>query len=232
MGLRAVPERPSRSGGRRLFRWRRARRLVQLVNKGISALNWLDGWTADQAQHGNFDDMAEETARFLEGLSMVQQPGGEIAGPPELQAAYHELLRGRTGYGDSGGAGSLVAYQRGAVSLPDEIKGAPLVEEICGDRGRHFLVGEGVRMLKPASDIDSSELAAIPTYCDPTLLGSRKRYKTFIRDLHRRGLVVFVIYTKCQVGIFFVSKKMENNDSFWMHANQTTCSANHLILTW
>ena len=44
-------------------------------------------------------------------------------------------------------------------------------------------------------------------YCDPVLLRDGRVYGRFIRDMHQRGLVRFLLGARERVGIFFVRRK-------------------------
>ena len=76
----------------------------------------------------------------LEVHNYVRQHVGEVELPlqmPTMEEASPALLRAKTGYdiGDS----NVAPYKPGLVALPDDLSGAPLLEEVVLERVRRYL---------------------------------------------------------------------------------------------
>ena len=99
----------------------------------------------------------------------------------------------------------MAPYRQGQVSLPDSCAAVRELETLCSEAGLQYLEGCGERMFQAGVEplADERELR----YVDPTLTKNRKSYIRFIKDLKRRGLLVFDTDVTETCGIFFVCKK-------------------------
>ena len=196
------PDRRGRKG-------RQARRHVQECNDAIQGLNWYAGYGYGLPHPCSAPNSLQKLAvARVEKLVRAQPPPSET---PSEQAAFLELLRGRSVYATGAETGlSLAAFRSPSqVSMPQDVHGAPRVEDLASD-GEHYL-GKGLqRMLRPASDADivQEELLHIRPYVDPALLRSRHKYIALVRRLVATGLFIYLLDgdVKERSGIFFVTK--------------------------
>ena len=137
--------------------------------------------------------MSEATIDHIRAHAELRCPAGGAREYQPPEAALRELLRPPGGgYAAASGGSQLAPYRQGMVSLPDDVSDAKELDEICSEHARQYLVGEGERMFRRPGDChepwrDDTALK----YVDPVLSASRAQYVRFIRDLKRRGLVVF-----------------------------------------
>ena len=119
------------------------------------------------------------------------------------EAAFAELLREkRPGYSTGASPMALAPYQRGRVSLPGKLVDVKQIDDLTSARGRYYLEGQGERMLE-SSAVEVEEMGADDLICiDPFLIGNKRRYARFIRDLKARGLLTFSSTCRERVGLF------------------------------
>ncbi|CAE7380279.1 gag-pol [Symbiodinium natans] len=105
---------------------------------------------------------------------------------------------------DGGGTGSVRAYQRDLVSLPES--GAEPLEAtaLIDDQGREILERFESTMFVGE---DVSHGSPIKPYMDDTLRSSPKAYAQFISDIFERGMIDFDRTATSIITPFFVSKK-------------------------
>ncbi|CAE7255770.1 hmgA [Symbiodinium natans] len=105
---------------------------------------------------------------------------------------------------DGGGTGSVRAYQRDLVSLPES--GAEPLEAtaLIDDQGREILERFESTMFVGE---DVSHGSPIKPYMDDTLRSSPKAYAQFISDIFERGMIDFDRTAASIITPFFVSKK-------------------------
>ena len=179
----------------------------------LRSLNWLAGcdrrpllpvgqMSTDFFQKGNLKQWVVE--RVIQHVK--EHP--EIPGTPEPKEAFSGLLRGRGVYDAETACANLATYKHGAVSLPDSIAEAPLLETILPDRARQYLVGFEELMLKSEDEFMMMKEQSPPRlYTDRYLISNRRRYSHFVRQLRDVGLVRFTRTPQEHVGVFFVWKK-------------------------
>ena len=186
--------------------WRRRRRHVRLMNGALRSVNWLAGFNVadtDQAQphpsHDGFYGMLDGRVNDKEPRPVGYTP----------QAAFRELLAGRSDYLSRDPGSCVAPYNLADISWPSSASRAPLLVDMVGDVARRYLVeGEGERMLAEARELDATQARA-KTGChtDPRLGRSKRSMNRFLRDLQSRDLLNFTFTPKCIVGVFFVYKK-------------------------
>ena len=78
------------------------------------------------------------------------------------------------------------------MSLPDSTEGSPYLEDVVDAEGRHYL-WDVQCMLRSDDDVAADEASdgLITPYWDPVLRHNRKLYVRFVRDLSRRGLILW-----------------------------------------
>ena len=121
------------------------------------------------------------------------------------EASLRVLLQGRSGYEVRSTGANVAAFQLEAVSLPGSLGECPDAATPLPDEPRRFLeVPES--MLRSSTELDAADCGVKP-YSDPKLIGSRRTYLKFVRQLKSINLLRFSRKPKCHVGIFFVWKK-------------------------
>lgn len=198
------PDNPNISRG---CRQRQLRRLAHArrVNETIDSLNWMAGCTAHGASFPQFGHLHAEVHERVQGLISLRGSPAEALTPQE---ASRELLRGRVGYELDPANPNLAPYKEGSVSLPGDVKGAPMVRDLLPEEDQAMLDGFDQRMLREREEFEQlSAASTIKPYMDPALQRNKRRYKRFLQDLQGRGLLHFTRQPQEFVGVFFVKKK-------------------------
>ncbi len=171
----------------------RARHLDTDTSEALHAINWFAG-SKDLDKTGTCDllsrafDQPELYSRMRESVS-EQTDGAAI---PGQQAAFNELLHGRSIYSADGTGGiNLASYSTPQkVSLPTSTRDAPRLSSLVqGTAAAHFYEeGTVERMLRPQSELDA-EPCLITPFWDVVLRHSRRKRIRFYRHLLRIGLL-------------------------------------------
>ena len=152
--------------------------------------------------------MHSATYDYLQGLADDEQRLLEPQDCVSPQVAFKTLLRGRTVYGETTAGENLAPYGAAPVSLPLDVSNTTDVYELVDTVGQEFLAREGERMLRPQAEVDTDEvLKSLRPHSDPKLIGHRRRYAAFLRDLDGRHMLDWTTQPRERVGVFFVYKK-------------------------
>ena len=201
--MRAPPGR----GRRATRRLRHARE----CNETLEGLNWFAGFMPNQPAENSFPCNAfqEKVWARVDQLVYEMGPPSET---PSSQAAFQELLRGRSVYGIGADGGLSLATFRSPsqVSMSDDVASVPSVLDLVPDSDHYF--GQGMqRMLRTCDDYKElcEKLGPVKVYTDRKLLASREKYLSLIRRLVESGLFRLLLEEDAieQVSIFFVIKK-------------------------
>ena len=121
--------------------------------------------------------------------------------------ALRALLQADASPYDTEVAAHLASYEFGKVSLPIDVSHAPRLQDLLSGVPRDLLCAD--RMLRSSHELDETLRMDGParSYWDPKLAGHRPSYLEFVRDLHSRGLIVYLGSAKCHVSTFFIRKK-------------------------
>jgi len=177
------------------------------VDNAIQALNWLRGFPWDYSADGADAPMQTAVANRLYGLAAYEQHDG-IDNDCTAHEAFNELVRGRSLYEGGSTAETLAPYAPGFTAMPENIDGSPEVESLLDEGSQQYLHEEGERMRRPPEDVASDPLLkSLKVYSDPGLVRHRSRYREFVRDLKRRGMIEFTRDPAEICGVFFVYKK-------------------------
>ena len=181
-------------GSRARQRRNRAQHRTDDVNRACAAVNWLAGIreppSKPEAAHRGFSDAHLGLyARISESLAGHTACGEEDTAIPEKEAALRDVLRGRGLYEASGDINLATFTKMSAVSLPDSVWDAPMLDSITVGTEAHQPTCEGnaERMLKCDSELDA---CGITPYWDVVLRTNRKKRLALYKDLMRCGLVV------------------------------------------
>ena len=149
--------------------------------------------------------MQQEVIDRVEGLMKVMEPTSR---PPHTEAAYRELLKGRSVYEVESGNVNLAAYQEELLSVPDDVRDCPLVSDVLPAGARHYLEAYHERMLRTPEEFEEAERTGpyIQPYFDARLKYNKKAYYRFVQKLQAVGLLDFTLHPKEVVGVFFVWK--------------------------
>jgi len=180
----------------------RHRKLVDDYNGVVDALNWCAGGALRPPVSCSFS--AEVQTRTWDRV-VTLQPEDALPSP---QAVFDALLRGRSPYDGCSAGANLVTFPGNTrVSLPEDLDGAPFVDEMVPTHASQYLRGEGKRMMYDIDEL-SAEEDSPHAYWDPRLARSRLKYLLFMKKLVRLGLVVAVPAGSAreQCGLFFVAK--------------------------
>ena len=132
-------------GRRSQQRVARRQRQSDDVQGAIRSLNWL--WRAQTANTAAHDEAEPTGASCVQALGLVRvkchvmDAVREPAERPSPQAAFAELLRGRSVYNDHSGLSgiSVARYSHVSnVSLPESFDGCPPLRELLPECERHF----------------------------------------------------------------------------------------------
>ena len=136
----------------------------------------------------------------------VRPPGGADFLPEE---ALRTLLGTDAIYGsDQGSVGSLVSFGSGEVSLPRGQSVAPNLKDLLEGSAFQDVSRPVERMLLSSEELEGEFEKCVPNvYLDPVLRHNRGKYLEFLKDLVSCGVLGVAESVRCELGIFFVSKK-------------------------
>ena len=195
-------------GGHARARHRIRRHFVGEANSAIDALNWYAGSRAGREvkTHEELTPLQQQVTARVEGL--VEAMHDSTIAIPAPQAAFSELLRGRSCYDEQPSAGLNVARYTTAenISLPASLNGAPFLDEILPTSLHQYLGDAMERMLKTTDELEMGE--EIRAHWDQRLASHRPAYVRLMRYLIRLGIVMPVKAGSAreQLGLFFVKK--------------------------
>ena len=106
------------------------------VNEVVHGLNWLDG-----AECGKLPANAAQV-EVLEAVRSRVRCASKGLPFTTPRAAFDELLRGRSVYTVGQAPVALASFGEGRVSLPDDMSGAPNVEDVLPSHALWFLKDE------------------------------------------------------------------------------------------
>jgi len=110
---------------------RTGRRLLKDVNEAVESLNWLSGARRREGAAGQSILRREllQHAILRRVARLVADRGAE---PIEFcpKEAYEGLLRGRGLYGSASACATLATFDFAKVSLPDDVKQAPFIDDV------------------------------------------------------------------------------------------------------
>ena len=141
--LPVLPETGCTGSGRHV-----RRQVRRELNRSVRALNWRAVGHSVEGP-GPPTPLQEEVLARVEDLVVSAAPPSDA---PSEEAALRELLRGHSVY-EPVSAVNVVPYRPGELSLPGCLRQAPLITEVCSDRARKYLEGEGERMLRSGPDV-------------------------------------------------------------------------------
>ena len=125
------------------------------------------------------------------------------------QEALWELLRTDARYSGGEAYGTIAPFGSGRVSLPEVAVDAPQVTSLLRGYDADYFERFRDRMLR--SDVEYAahvkDCGEAKRYVDPLLASCRGKYRDFIGDLDRRGLICWRRRVAEHVGLFFVRKK-------------------------
>ena len=149
--------------------------------------------------------MQQEVIDRVEGLMRVMEPTGR---PPHIEAAYRELLKGRSVYEIESGNVNLAAYQEELLSVPDDVRDCPMVSDVLPAGARHYLEAYQERMLRTPEEFEEAEKVGprIQPYFDARLKYNKKAYYKFVQKLQAVGLLDFTLHPKGVVGCSLFGK--------------------------
>ena len=200
------PECPPGLGGHSRARHRIRKQFVEEANCSLEALNWYSGNRSGRRYCSVPTPLQSQVTARVEGLVEAMHDSAIVI--PAPQAAFSELLRGRSCYDLQPSAGLNVARYTTAknISLPTTLEGAPFLDEILPDSLHHFLGDAMERMLKTTEELDMGE--EIRAHWDHRLVSHRPAYLRLVRHLIRLGIVMPVERgaAREQLGLCFVKK--------------------------
>ena len=110
--------------------------------QALKGLNWLAGCAG--VEGGTHSQVHDYVAR------LVKERGAPDFFQSEEEAA-RTLLRDRVSY--DAGCSNVAAFEQGCVSLPDDISGAPMLDEALPHAARRYLKDEFAPMLRSEAEI-------------------------------------------------------------------------------
>ena len=133
-----------------------------------------------------------------------------------------ELLRGHSVY-EPVSAVNVVPYRPGELSLPTCLRQAPLITEVCSDRARKYLEGEGERMLRSGPDVQQllEEVGEPRRFVDSRLARSPRLYAQLVQELDG---IDYLQFTRTPWGAWAFSvlpKSPRSYGSFWTRGRRT-----------
>ena len=144
--------------------------------------------------------MQQEVIDRVEGLMKVMEPTGR---PPHTEAAYRELLKGRSVYEVESGNVNLAAYQEELLSVPDDVRDCPLVSDVLPAGARHYLEAYHERMLRTPEEFEEAERTGphIQPYFDARLKYNKKAYYRFVQKLQCGFVAKIWLYNMFQLSV-------------------------------
>ena len=131
---------------------RRARMMTKRANAAVTALNWMAGYIDVKTFEPNA--VQHEVLARVEGLVRDQEPTTACL---TAEAAWKELLQGRSLYEDGGANANLAAYQEELLSMPSDTSRCPDIKDILPSDVHHYLEAYQEQMLKEQHEIDELE---------------------------------------------------------------------------
>ncbi len=129
-------------------------------------------------------------------------PPGSVVRP---RAALKKLLRQSPAYG--GATGSLAPYLDGMVSIPSDQGDPCVLSEILDPVNRHLLENFESLMM-PSQDqrdhVVEDTLNGSESYMDPTLKSDPRAWASFVHQLYKANVIIFISDPRVQIGAFFV----------------------------
>ena len=164
----------------------RAARLTDDANDSLRALNWLAG--KGEPGPGPLSDLHRRVHASVLAAVSDYMPESAI---PSRQAAFSQLLRGRSVYAGSTNPNLATFTSVSRVSLPPDLADAPCLEDLLPPHLRHLVSGSVQRLLRSDAEFkEMCEKSPLPEpYWDVAVRGSRRRYVQLMRALIRIGLV-------------------------------------------
>jgi len=152
--------------------------------------------------------MHRATYDYLYGLALDEQRGQDVEDYMAPHVAFRTLLQGRSLYGEVTASETLAPFVPGTVSLPSDISGAVDVGILGGSVCQVFLDRNGERMRRSAEETaEDEDLKQLRVHSDPLLVGYRRRYSDFIKDMDSRSMLDWTLDPIEHVGIFFRVQK-------------------------
>ena len=124
-------------------------------------------------------------------------------------AALGELLKGRTAYGGEDLSSTLAAFDNSRVSVPQDVSGAPFVEDLLPAEASQQLKDYLTHMMRTPEEVEElKEMhGEAGRHVDPVLLQRPKEYAQFVWRASEIGLVDFTQTCRCQLGIFLSGRR-------------------------
>jgi hypothetical protein len=140
----------------------------------------------------------EHGVRATVDATSAVEPGKAIA----------SLLKGRSVY-DNSGSTTVAPFVYGRVSVPSDVKAAPLLIHQLPDADSILLKGFVASQQRSAKEqANHAEVfGSAGCHTDPRLLKRPEDYSRLIRQCMKIGLVRLTLFCKCDLGVFFVIKK-------------------------
>lgn len=135
---------------------RRTRAVARRVNEAVRGLDWLAGFRVPDA-HGRASlvcSLARIDEEVLERIWRTVARRDPQVSPGGLGEPATALLKGRSVYADGADPASLASYGAVPVSLPVSTDGAPWLEDVVDDEGRHYLLDLQC-MLRSEDDVEA-----------------------------------------------------------------------------
>jgi hypothetical protein len=123
--------------------------------------------------------------------------------------ARQALLRTSAGYELSTDNPNLAVYREGDVSLPDDVKDAPLIDTVLSAETRRWLnedVGEFV-LSEEAVGAEEERRGPAGAYMDPVLANDPKKYHRLLKELVEIGLFTYCRRPRATGGLFFLLRR-------------------------
>jgi hypothetical protein len=163
------------------------------VDDAFSGLNWLaSGSMSLPVPDSVHREMNSYVARCVD----------ERGRPPSdfsSEAAASELLRSHPGYTSDS---KVAPFGSADVSLPEPGPTRRVVELLPPDVAQR-VVGFKQHMLRDPSELLGNESDLVQPYMDPILAADPRRYRNFVYQLRRRGVVRFTLTPKSSATCFF-----------------------------
>ena len=93
------------------------------------------------------------------------------------------MTKGQSDYTGAGFGTAVTAYrQLSDVSLPDDVRSAPFLRDLCSDEAKGYLSSLSTSMLRPADEFAALEAEVfVEPYMDPALKSSRRSTRNLSR---------------------------------------------------
>ena len=180
----------------------RIHKIAENCNEAIRGLNWLAGCFDHEELVLDVDPCSEMQRQVLmrvDGLVRDQKPSGILDKP---EAALRSLLKGGTPYDMGVSSETLAPYQADLVSIPHDVHGCPLLEEVLPVHDRRFLEERELMLRSKSVSLEQQQ----QPYWDPVLKHNRHSYHKLVRRLDSIGYFTYTLKPQCKIGVFFVWK--------------------------